>query len=243
MASGSVREPLQLHYDGYYGSPRLARWRRLGAIDKADRILALCRAHPHDSILEIGCGDGAVLERLDELDFGTTLSGLEISKSGIEAARQKRIGGLREVRPFDGYEVPYGDGEFDLAILTHVVEHVEHPRRLLYEAGRVARFVFVEVPLEHTLRLRRDYVEDPVGHINFYTDKTIRRLMQTSGFEVLEQVVADGSRALLTFQHGWKGALRHALRRSALTVLPGVAKRVFVYNSALLCRSPGRGRA
>lgn len=40
------------------------------------------------------------------------------------------------------------DGSFDLAIQSHVLEHVEYPRVVSHEAARVADYVFVEVPLE-----------------------------------------------------------------------------------------------
>jgi hypothetical protein len=42
---------------------------------------------------------------------------------------------LAEARTYDGYRIPYGDKRFDLAVLSHVVEHLEHPRLLLYEAS------------------------------------------------------------------------------------------------------------
>jgi ubiquinone/menaquinone biosynthesis C-methylase UbiE len=145
---------------------------------------------------------------------------------------------LVEASVFDGYSIPYPDKKFDLAILSHVVEHVEHPRQLLYEAARIARQVYVEVPLEHTLRMRKDYKQDPVGHINFYTDKTIRRLLQTCGFTILEQRLADDSYELLKMQHGKQGRIRHWLRRSGLLLVPILAKYIFVYNSAVLCLSP-----
>jgi SAM-dependent methyltransferase len=238
MPAEAVGDQLQVQYDEYYGSPELEEWRRLGAFDKVDNIVELCDDLPHDSILDVGCGDGAVMQLLDERDFGRHYHGLEISKSGIEAVSRKRISRLQDVKLFSGYEIPYPDKSFDLAVLTHVIEHVEHPRRLLYEAGRVARLVFVEVPMEHTLRLGQDYVHDPVGHINFYTDKTIRRLLQTSGFEVLKQKLADDSRELLTFQHGRTGLLRHFARRLALRTVPNLAKNLFVYNSALICQAP-----
>ena len=49
---------------------------------------------------------------------------------------------------------------------------VEHPRTILEEAARVASHVFVEVPLEDHSRMRRDFVFDHVGHINFYSPRT-----------------------------------------------------------------------
>ena len=46
--------------------------------------------------------------------------------------------GLVESKLFDGARVPYPDNSFDLAYMSHVVEHLEHPRQLIYEAARVA---------------------------------------------------------------------------------------------------------
>ena len=76
---------------------------------------------------------------------------------------------------FDGYRTLYADNQFDLVLLSHVVEHVEHPRLLLYEAARVGKRLFVEVPLEDNVRLSDDFVFDHVGHINVYSRKTMRR--------------------------------------------------------------------
>ena len=238
MSAPSVQTQLQEKYDGYYASERLAHWRRLGAEGKADNIVRLCQNYPHDAILEIGCGDGAILERLDRLGFGERLYGLEISQTGIDAIHQRDVPSLAEARLFDGYTIPYADRQFDLAVLSHVVEHVEHPRLLLYEAARVARYVFVEVPLEQTMRLSRDYDFNEVGHINFYSAKLIRRLVQTCDLVVLDQIVTDTSRAMVEHHRGKKGLLQHLIRRGALRIAPALAQRVFVYHSALIARSP-----
>ena len=239
MGSLSVQAQLQEKYDDYYSTEELDHWRRIGALGKTDNIIRLCQAYTHNRIIEIGCGDGAILERLDQLSFGEKLYGLEISPSGLEALHRKEITSLIEAKLFDGYTIPYPNNHFDLAVLSHVIEHVEYPRKLLYEASRVARYIFVEVPLEHTLRLSRDYTYNDVGHINFYTAKTIRRLVQTCDLDVLDQIVTDTSREMVEHLHGRKGTLRHVLRRVALRVGPALAQRLFVYHSALVCRSPG----
>ena len=239
MGSLSVQAQLQEKYGDYYSSEHLAHWRCLGALGKANNIIRLCQTYPHSNIIEIGCGDGAILERLDQLRFGEKLYGLEISQSGLEALHRREIMSLIEAKLFDGYAIPYPDSHFDLAVLSHVIEHVEYPRKLLYEASRVARYIFVEVPLEHTLRLSKDYDHNDVGHINFYTAKTIRRLVQTCGLDGVHQIVTDTSREMLEYQYGRKGTLRHLLRRVALRLGPALAQHLFVYHSALVCRGPG----
>ena len=145
------------HYEGE------SEWCRLGAIDKAGNAVRLCEGIPHASILEVGAGEGAILGQLSEFDFGDHYTAIEVSESGLEAIRGRNLSKLGECQLFDGEHIPYADGQFDLAILSHVVEHVENPRKLLYEAKRVARHVFVEVPLEHSLLLPRDFVADDLA--------------------------------------------------------------------------------
>ena len=60
-----LEQSLTQHYAEYYAENQgLTEWRRLGATDKANNIVELCASLPQHEILEIGCGDGAVLEKL-----------------------------------------------------------------------------------------------------------------------------------------------------------------------------------
>jgi ubiquinone/menaquinone biosynthesis C-methylase UbiE len=225
---------LKRNYEDYYKGGD-SEWRRLGAMGKADNIVSLCKRLPQDSVLEIGAGEGAILKRLSELKFGKKLYALEISTSGVETIKKKEIPQLIECSVFDGYCVPYDDGKFDIAILSHVIEHVEHPRVLLYEASRVAKFVFVEVPLEDTIRLSNDFVFDRVGHINFYSLKTIRRLLQSCGLKIFGQIVTNQPKATYTYQKGTKGLLNYYIKRVLIQFVPGFASSLFTYHAALIC--------
>lgn len=230
----AARRRLDATYrDRYAGGA--SEWRRLGAVDKAENVVALCAALPHASVLEIGAGEGALLRRLSELGFGDALHALEISPSGANAIEAQAIPRVRECRLYDGARIPYEDARFDLAILSHVLEHVEHPRALLYEAARVARCIFVEVPLEDTLRLPADFAFDSLGHINAWSPKTFRRLVQSCGLRVLGQITVNPSRELYAFRRGRTGWLAHALKQALLALAPGVATRLFTYHAALVC--------
>ena len=142
-----------------------------------------------------------------------------------------------ECRLFDGCDVPYERRTFDVAILSHVVEHVGDPRQLLREAARVARYVFIEVPLEDVSRHRRDYIPDTVGHINFFSRRTIRWLVQSCGLRVLGQATTNPSKATYVYQSGRRGVIQYHVKRLLLKCLPKVATRHFCYHETLLCES------
>jgi SAM-dependent methyltransferase len=229
-----VSDHLAGNYEEYYEDGD-SEWRRLCAVQKAESIVSLCSGLPHASVLEIGAGEGSILSRLSELNFGERLHALEISPSGVAAIQNRRISRLVECKLFDGYDVPYEDGKFDLAILSHVIEHVEHPRQLLYEASRVSRFVLVEVPLEDTLRLPSDFVLDPVGHINFYSRKSIRRLLQSCGLRVLEESVRTPARGAYVYRWGRVGLMKYYVKEALLKLPPGLATMLSTYHDALVC--------
>ena len=235
----TVSKSLFENYANYYGrEDGLAQWRCLGARDKCSNIVSLCAELEHDRILEIGCGEGAILERLSALGFGARFAGLEISPSAVACAVQKKIPNC-EVWLFDGYESPFSPGEFDLAILSHVLEHAEHPRKLIQEASRVAKHVFIEVPLEDTWRLSDDFVFDRVGHINFYSCKTIRRLVQSCGMQITGARTSHASLPSYLYRKGkFLGTLTYWMKEGGLRVCPAVAAATLVYHYALTCWQP-----
>jgi len=236
MSDFVVSDKLKKNYENYYDGE--SEWRRLSSIGKVNNIISLCRKYPHQNILEIGSGEGAVLKELSDRNFGNRLYSIEISKTAIEAIQKRNIKSLIECKLYDGYTIPYEDKKFDLAILTHVVEHLEYPRRLINEAARVAKYLFVEVPVEDNLRLKKDYVFDNVGHINYYSPKTIRRLLQTCNLSVLSQEVRNFSFDCFKYMFGKKAIIRYLGKELVLRALPGFAPRLWTYNCSVLCESP-----
>jgi SAM-dependent methyltransferase len=239
MKQSSIREDLyDIYRDAYAASPD-SEWLRLGALGKVENIVKLAGKYPHGSILEIGAGNGEIVQRLSEIGFGRRISAAEISPSGVVAIKEKRIDNLDRAVLFDGHELPFADQEFDLAIMSHVVEHLEHPRELLYEACRVARHVFVEVPLEIHLRTPRDFILNAdTGHINFYTAKSIRWLLQSCNVRILGQVITCPSLAVHRFQRGARGVLIYCIKASVLALWPALATNLFTYHCALMALSP-----
>lgn len=234
-------EDLQRHYQGFYTSGKDSEWRRLGAIDKATNIVRAWHSESGDKprVVEIGCGDGAIAARLAELDFFTSYRGFDISGSGIGTAKSRAL--ARAEFAVSGSPIPVEDDSADVVIMSHVIEHLEHPRELLKEARRIAPKLIAEVPLELNRGLRDDYDWNPVGHINKYSRKAIRQLIQTCQFDVLDEFTTNPSRAVAEFQRpGLRSSARWAVKQSALRVAPDAARGRFTYHETLVAQRNDR---
>jgi len=178
--SGNVKEA----YDEFYQKHDEA-WRMLGAKYKAQHIIDVSQGRTFKKVLEVGAGDGSILKFLADVDFAPEYSAVEISESGVAHIQARKIKGVKSVQVFDGYKLPFPDDSFDLIILSHVLEHVEHERVLLREIKRVARHCIIEVPLDYRFgvdsRIKHFLA---YGHINVYTPTSLRYLLFTEGFEV-----------------------------------------------------------
>jgi len=171
-------------YDEFYEKHN-EDWRMLGAKYKAQHIIDVCKGHTFKKVLEVGAGDGSILKLLADQNFAPEYHAVEISESGVEHIRERNIPNLKSVQIFDGYHLPFEDNSFDLIILSHVLEHVEHERLLLRELKRVAQYCVIEVPkdykagVDHKIKHFLAY-----GHINMYTPTSLRYLLMTEGFEI-----------------------------------------------------------
>jgi SAM-dependent methyltransferase len=233
----STGEEYQALYEDYYASGKVDAKRAISARQSVGHIKAISQGLEVGSILDIGAGEGAVLDELSREKIGAALSAIEISGSGIEAIEKRKIPNLQGVRRFDGYKVPYDDQSFDLGLALHVLEHVEHERMFLAEAARVCRKVYVEVPLEHLGNLRRSIrISGPYGHINFYTRYSLENLIKTTGLTVDRLMVFTHDLAYEQLVSGdLKGRLKHLVRKTALRAVPDLAQRTFVYMAGVLC--------
>ena len=88
----------------------------------------------NDELLEVGCGAGHILERIDK----GNLTGIDISPVQIERA-EKRLGNKAKLILANGELLPFKDKSFDRILCTEVFEHVLEPEKLLMEMKRVLK--------------------------------------------------------------------------------------------------------
>jgi SAM-dependent methyltransferase len=194
--------------------------------------------------VELGCGDGALLAALGARGIGTSFDGFELAAEAAAMARGRGIPGARRIEAFDGEHVPADDGEYDLAVLSHVVEHVPEPVPLLREAARVARHVVVEVPLEANRSAARPAKRAEaarIGHVHAFDRAGIRGLCAAAGLTVEAELTDPLPYAHHAFFAGdtaarARAAAKTAVRRAAFRASPRRAERVFTVHYACLAR-------
>ncbi|RYU85882.1 class I SAM-dependent methyltransferase [Mucilaginibacter terrigena] len=180
IISGNVKNA----YDEFYKTHDEA-WRMLGAKYKAYHVMDVCKGQTFNKVLEVGAGDGSILKKLSDYNFAPEYHAVEISESGVAHIKARDIKNLVSVQEFDGYKLPFEDDSFDLVILSHVLEHVEHERLLLREIKRVSKNFVIEVPIDYKPNVdKRIKHFMAYGHINVYTPTSLRYLLQTEGFEI-----------------------------------------------------------
>lgn len=187
-------------YEQYYKKidTRGSEWRELTASIKARNIATMVDGLTVNSVIDIGCGTGSVLSQLAKIHIGKHYHVVDIANQAISIVKERGdIPNLLEASVFDGLNLPYGNQQFDLAILSHVVEHLKDPVSLLVEAARVSRYVVVEVPLEDNLythlkvKLFRSRYREELGHIQWFNPVSFRNLLEhKAGLTVINMKMA-----------------------------------------------------
>lgn len=109
---------------------------------KSQLILRDINYAPGESLLEIGCGAGAVLGILGTAFLGLNLAGIDLQAKQIDYARRHLHQlGLTEVdlRVGNASDLPWSDDSFDRLYAIWFLEHLHHPQSVLQEAQRVLK--------------------------------------------------------------------------------------------------------
>ena len=173
-------------YDKYGTKNPVARFlvaRFLAAVDAA-----VAEVGPR-TVLDAGCGEGVVTERIAEALPDARVVGLDVADPGLRAAWQARGGPRLEFRPGSAYELPFPDRAFELVCALEVLEHLERPAEAIAELRRVAsRALVLSVPREPVWRatnvLTGRYVRalgNTPGHVNHWSRDAFCRFAGGAG--------------------------------------------------------------
>ena len=137
------------------------------------------------SVLEVGCGEGALANYLlrHSSKRPQCFAASDLSLDVISAESDPLI----KYRESSIYELPYSENSFDLVVCSEVLEHLEYPQSGLAEIARVAeKGVLLSVPWEPVWRvlnlIRGKYIRElgnTPGHIQHFSRQGLINLVQT----------------------------------------------------------------
>ncbi len=107
----------------------------------------------HTKVLDIGCGDGTLLELLVN-DRHVDARGLELSQAGVNACVAR---GLSVVQGNADTDLSYyPDNGFDTVILSQTLQATQRPHEVLTEMARIGERLIVSIPNFGHWRVRLD---------------------------------------------------------------------------------------
>jgi ubiquinone/menaquinone biosynthesis C-methylase UbiE len=145
-------------------------WLVLAIIEKT--MGRAVRKYVRGKVIDIGCGGKPYADMMKS--YVTEHVGVDHEDTLHDKSRVDRFG--------TAYEIPAVDGEFDSAVCTAVLEHLEEPDRAIAECNRVMKpggfAIYTTNLLWHLHEEPRDFYR--------YTEHGLRYLFEKNGFEIIE---------------------------------------------------------
>jgi len=167
------------------------------------------------SVLDVGCATGVMLALLKER--GWQVTGVEISPSA-EYTRLKR--GI-DVRPMSLEECRFPGESFDLALASHLIEHLNNPASFVREVWRVlrpgARLLLITPNIDgFQARLLGSRWRSAIfDHLYLFSARTLAAMLRAAGFAV-EGVYTWGGLAVGTAPATLKAIADRAAKKLGL---------------------------
>ncbi len=120
-----------------------ARTAGIRSAARLDLLLVADMVEPDSRVLDLGCGDGALLTLLSETR-GVDGRGLELSQKGVNDCVAKGLSVIQGDADTDLYAYP--DDAFDYVILSQTLQAVRRPKDVLENMLRIGRRAIVSFP-------------------------------------------------------------------------------------------------
>ncbi|HEY2820026.1 MAG TPA: class I SAM-dependent methyltransferase [Candidatus Acidoferrum sp.] len=219
----------------------LYRW-----FTKIDGDVAFHHRRGHGRLLDIGCNEGRSLRLFARNGF-RELEGLEVNETAAATARAAgftvHTGLIDDFAP---------QKQYDVAILSNVLEHSLDPRKMLSDARRVLApggQVWISCPNSQSW-LRKAFGRSWLNwhvpfHISHFAPQTLTRLLVDAGFATVEMKQITPAlwfaQSLIVYLFSSKGQKTWQLRNPVLTVLFMALARFLLFPLLWWENRKGRG--
>lgn len=141
------------------------------------------------SVLDVGCGEGVLTHEWAQKLSGGRIVGIDLDDPQLHELWKTRTAPNLEYQVMKAENMPFADGEFDMASAIEVLEHVPDPSVTLSEMARCSsRWLLVSVPREPVWRMvnvaRGAYwkqLGNTPGHLNHWSKRSFTKLLSQYG--------------------------------------------------------------
>lgn len=110
---------------------------------RVDHVLISEMVEPRARVIDVGCGDGALLKLLAD-ERGVDGRGVEVDRDRVNACVAQGLSVIQG--DADSDLAAYPDNAFDYAILSLTIQATRNPRAVLSELLRIGRRAIVSLP-------------------------------------------------------------------------------------------------
>lgn len=181
-----------------------------GRVERADYDAILTLIPPDSRVLDLGCGDGSLIELLREKK-GCRVFGLEIDKELARIAVSRGLSVL-EADIDEGLK-EFPDHSFDVVVLSQTLQVTRKPQMVLREMLRVGTYGVVSTPnfahwqvrtqvtlrgqMPHTKLLPYSWFETP--NIHMVTVRDFREFCRKEGIAISKEIFLGIGRRKVRF--------------------------------------------
>ncbi|WP_349370279.1 methionine biosynthesis protein MetW [Salinarimonas sp.] len=123
------------------------------AAPRKDHLLLAGIVEPGSRVLDVGCGDGALLALLRDRN-GVDGRGIELERDNVASALARGLSVIQGDADTDLFDYP--DDAFDYVVLSQTIQATRRPRAVLEEMLRIGRHAIVSFPNFGHWRVRVD---------------------------------------------------------------------------------------
>lgn len=157
-------------------------------LDRYEYVKRFSNLNTIKKVLDIGSGKGKYLSNFLN-DSNISLVGIDVNESAIELSKEK-YPNIKFVYSNDLTDIEQF-GKYDLVSMWHVLEHIDNPVEYLKQVNRLLTNkgdFYVEVPNINSMNLkifgsRYQWISLP-EHLYFYSEKSLKMLLEKTGFEI-----------------------------------------------------------
>jgi methionine biosynthesis protein MetW len=170
---------------------------------RADYTIIASMVTPGSRVLDIGCGEGELLELLSDTR-GVDARGIELSRQGVNKAIARGLAVIQgdADRDLDNYP----SNAFDTVILSQTLQATHRPKQVVENLLRIGKTAIVSIPNFGYWRLRLEFLTKgrmptsdtlpyswyDTPNIHFCTIRDFKEMLDNLNVEVVQAVALNG---------------------------------------------------